>query len=349
MTLAASQPKARKKLLAALAGTVDAVPPVWLMRQAGRYLAEYRALRQRARSFVDFCLTPELAIEATLQPIRRFGFDAAILFSDILIVPHALGQEVSFKEGEGPVLAPIRRQEDVGRLSDARLVECTAPVMETVAGVRRALPTEVALIGFAGAPWTVATYMVEGGASKDYAHAKLWSYREPEGFQRLIDLVVKATITYLDQQIRAGAEAIQLFDSWAGVLAEPDFTRWVIEPNAAIVRGLKRLHPQIPIIAFPRGAGLFYRRFAEAVGADAIGLDTTVPLGWAREALQQRWTVQGNLDPLVLCAGGEPLEREVRRIREALAGGPFVFNLGHGILPSTPPEHVARLLEVLRG
>jgi uroporphyrinogen decarboxylase len=348
MSVAASKPTGGKKLLAALSGSVQASPPVWLMRQAGRYLPEYRALRQRAKSFVEFCLTPELAIEATLQPIRRFGFDAAILFSDILIVPHALGQEVSFREGEGPVLTPVRRQDDLDRLSAARLLEATAPVMETVRGVRRALPPEVALIGFAGAPWTVATYMVEGGASKDYAHAKLWSYREPAGFQRLIDLVVEATITYLDQQIRAGAEAIQLFDSWAGALSEPDFARWVIAPNKAIVSGLKQRHPQVPIIAFPRGAGLLYPAFAEAVGADAIGLDTTVPLGWARDRLQARWVLQGNLDPLVLCAGGGALETEVRRIRRVLADGPFLFNLGHGILPATPPEHVARLLELLR-
>jgi uroporphyrinogen decarboxylase len=285
----------------------------------------------------------------TLQPIRRFGFDAAILFSDILIVPHALGQDVSFREGEGPVLAPVRRQEDLAGLSQARVLELTAPVMETVRGVRRALPPEVTLIGFAGAPWTVATYMVEGGASKDYANAKLWSYREPAGFQRLIDLVTEATIAYLDAQICAGAEVIQLFDSWAGVLAEPDFQRWVIEPNSVIVRRLKQLHPAVPIIAFPRGAGILYERFASAVGADALGLDTTVPLDWARAQLQPRWALQGNLEPLVLCAGGLPLEQEVRRIRAALAGGPFIFNLGHGILPATPPEHVARLLEILRG
>ena len=351
MSLAAvpsAPPEGTKPLLAALGGQVLAKPPVWLMRQAGRYLAEYRALRQRARNFVEFCLTPELAIDATLQPIRRYRFDAAILFSDILIVPHALGQSVAFKEGEGPVLAPIRALGDLTPLSLASVIERTQPVMETVRGVCANLPDDVALIGFAGSPWTVATYMVEGGASKDYANAKLWSYRDPGGFQTLIDLLVAATVIYLDAQIEAGVEVIQLFDSWAGVLSEPDFARWVIAPNAAIVAALKARHPTVPIIAFPRGAGLFYERFATEVGADAIGLDTTVPVGWAAERLQPRWPVQGNLDPLVLSAGGAALDREVARIRDALAGGPFVFNLGHGILPQTPPEHVARLVELLR-
>jgi uroporphyrinogen decarboxylase len=290
-----------------------------------------------------------MAAEATLQPIRRFGFDAAILFSDILIVPHALGQDVSFKEGEGPVLAPIRDAAGLSQLAIDRVIERTAPVMETVRGVRRDLPDPVTLIGFAGSPWTVATYMIEGGSSKDYANTKLWSYRDPAGFQRLIDLLVEATTRYLDAQVEAGAEAVQLFDSWAGVLSEADFERWVIAPNQAIVAGLKRRHPELPIIAFPRGAGLYYEKFAASVGADAIGLDTTVPVGWARQALQSRWAVQGNLDPLILCAGGDLLDAEVRRIRDALSGGPFIFNLGHGIVPSTPPDNVARLLAMLRG
>lgn len=341
-------PKTDKNFLAALNGQVLATPPVWLMRQAGRYLPEYRALRQKARNFVEFCLTPELAIEATLQPIRRFGFDAAILFSDILIVPHALGQSVAFREGEGPVLEPIRDTGGLVGLSINRVAEVTEPVMETVRGVRRALPEQTALIGFAGSPWTVATYMVEGAASKDYANTKLWSYRDVMGFQRLIDLLVEATILYLDAQIRAGAEAIQLFDSWAGVLSEGDFARWVIAPNKSIIAGLKQRHPNVPIIAFPRGAGLYYERFAEMVGADALGLDTTVPVDWAKQRLQTRWAVQGNLDPVILCAGGALLDGEIARIRAALAGGPFIFNLGHGILPSTPPDNVARLIDILR-
>jgi uroporphyrinogen decarboxylase len=351
MTLAASgisPQKTQKTLLAALSGQALSTSPIWLMRQAGRYLPEYRALRQKAKNFVEFCLTPELAIEATLQPIRRFGFDAAILFSDILIIPHGLGQDVSFREGEGPVLEPVRNAADFSRLSLDRVAERTEKVMATVRGARQALPSQTALIGFAGSPWTVATYMVEGGASKDYAHTKLWSYRDRAGFQNLIDLLVKATILYLDAQIRAGAEVVQLFDSWAGVLSEADFARWVIAPNKAIIAGLKQDHPDIPIIAFPRGAGLYYPAFAEAVGADAIGLDTTVPVAWAKQNLQPRWTVQGNLDPLILCAGGTLLDDEIARIRKTLSDGPFIFNLGHGIVPSTPPDNVARLIELLR-
>ena len=331
-----------KPFLRVLRGNTARVPPVWLMRQAGRYLPEYRALRARAPDFLTFCLTPELATEATLQPIRRFGFDAAILFADILIVPHALGQQVGFREGEGPVLQPL------GKLQPGEVERRVAPVWETVRRVAAALPEEVVLIGFAGAPWTVATYMVEGGSSRDFARVKHFAFAEPATFALLIGAIVEATVTYLSGQIEAGAEVVQLFDSWAGVLPETEFRRWVIEPTQQITAALKARHPGIPIIGFPRGAGALYEAYARESGVDAVSLDPTVPLGWAREHLQARMPVQGNLDPMLLVVGGAPMEQAVQRIREELGRGPLVFNLGHGILPQTPPEHVAALVELAR-
>jgi uroporphyrinogen decarboxylase len=338
-----------KPLVRALRGERLDVPPIWLMRQAGRYLPEYLALRARAPDFLTFCLTPELAAEVTLQPIRRFGFDAAIVFSDILVVPHALGQRVAFREGEGPVLEPVRDERDVRKLEAARVAERTAPVRETLRQVRAALPSDVALIGFAGAPWTVASYMVEGGTSRDFARTKRWAFADPTGFAGLIDCLVSATTSYLLGQIEAGAEAVQLFDSWAGVLPESEFRRWVIEPTARIVTALKARHPTVPIIGFPRGAGVLYEVYAGDTGVDAVSLDSTVPLTWAREHLQARHALQGNLDPVLLLAGGPAMAAAARAIVAALRGGPFVFNLGHGILPETPPETVARLVEVVRG
>ena len=331
-----------KPFLRALRGTVSKAPPVWLMRQAGRYLPEYRALRAKARDFLSFCLTPELAAEATLQPIRRFGFDAAILFADILIVPHALGQQVGFREGEGPVLGAL------GNLRPAEAQRRVAPVWETVRRVAPALPKEVALIGFAGAPWTVATYMVEGGSSRDFARVKQQAFAKPAEFAVLIDAIIEATVTYLSGQVEAGAEALQLFDSWAGVLPETEFRRWVIEPTRRIVEAVKTRYPGVPIIGFPRGAGLLYEAYALESGVDAVSLDPAVPLVWARDRLQTRMPVQGNLDPMLLVVGGEAMEQAVRRIREELGRGPLVFNLGHGILPETPPEHVAALVELVR-
>jgi uroporphyrinogen decarboxylase len=337
-----------KPLLEALRGVTAKRPPFWLMRQAGRYLPEYRAIRQRVAGFLDLCFNPELAAEVTLQPVRRFGMDAAILFSDILVVPYALGQEVAFREGEGPVLRPVRNREDLRQLSLTSLAERIAPVCETVRIVRRGLSGGTALIGFAGSPWTVATYMVEGGSSRDFERVKLWAFAEPDAFQSLIDLLVEATTRYLAAQIEAGAETIQLFDSWAGVLPEPHFRRWVIEPTKRIVATLRQVHPGIPIIGFPRMAGLQYRGYMSETGVDAVSLDTTVPLSEARDVLQPLGAVQGNLDPLLLVAGGKAMEAEVRRIVEVLVGGPFIFNLGHGIVPQTPPEHVARLAEIIR-
>lgn len=327
-------------------------PPLWLMRQAGRYLPEYRRLRAKAESFIDFCLTPELAAEATLQPLRRFALDAAILFSDILVVPHALGQPVWFEEGSGPRLTPIVGARDLTGLETHGLRRRLAAVYETVQRVRTALAaegmSEIALIGFAGAPWTVATYMVEGGASKDFAGVKAWAYADPDGFQALIDLLVEATCEHLEAQIEAGAEVVQLFDSWAGVLPESQFGRWVTAPTRAIVARVKARFPAVPIIGFPRGAGVLYRRYRVDSGVDALSLDTTVPLRWAARVLQPLGPVQGNLDPYLLVAGGAALEREVRRILEALAAGPFVFNLGHGVVPETAPERVAALVRLVR-
>jgi uroporphyrinogen decarboxylase len=338
-----------KPLLRVLAGETLDPPPIWLMRQAGRYLPEYRALRVRTRSFLELCLNPALAAEVTLQPIQRFAMDGAILFSDILVVPHGLGRLVSFREGEGPVLLPIVDTREIDQLKLDGFRDRVGPVGETVRRVRGELPETVALIGFAGSPWTVASYMLEGGSSREFAHAKAWIYRDPSGFGALIDRLIEATVDYLSLQIEAGAEAIQLFESWAGVLSAPAFERWVIRPNAAIIERLKARHPGVPVILFPRGAGANYRAIGKAIEVAGIGLDTTVPLAWARSNLQRRCAVQGNLEPQLLVIGGKPMARDVQRIRRALGSAPFIFNLGHGVLPSTPPEHVAELVRLVRG
>src|SRR5438128_4478881 len=279
-----AQPKA---LLRVLQGERLDRPPWWLMRQAGRYLPEYRALRARARDFLELCLTPALAAEATLQPVRRFGMDAAILYEDILLAPYALELRVRYSE-EGPELAPITESAGLAGLRLSGLAARLAPVCETIRLCRAALPSETALIGFAGSPWTVATYMVEGGASKDFRLIKSWAYRDPGGFAALIELLTEATIEYLSAQIAAGAEAVQLFDSWAGILSEAGFERWVITPTRKIVGALKQRFPDVPVIGFPRGAGLLYDRYAAETGVDAVSLDTTVPLSFARDQLQPR-------------------------------------------------------------
>src|SRR5579863_3655223 len=341
-------PEPGKLLIRALFGEPLEIPPIWLMRQAGRYLPEYRELRRKVPGFLDLCFNPELAAEATLQPIRRYGFDAAVLFSDILVVAHGLGQAVSFREGEGPVLEPIRDASALRSLSPDRLSARVSPVYETVKRVAELLPAGTALIGFAGAPWTVATYMVEGGSSREFAAVKGWAYADPTSFSQLIDRLVDATILYLAGQINAGAEAIQLFDTWAGVLPEEAFRRWVIAPTRRIVEAIKKSFPRIPVIGFPRGAGLLYRAYFLETGVTALGLDTTVPLAIARKTLQSAGAVQGNLDPLLLVAGGAAMEAAVTAILEAFRPGPFIFNLGHGIVPSTPLENVARLVERVR-
>ena len=336
-----------KRLLRALRGETLERPPIWLMRQAGRYLPEYRALRARAGGFLDLCYRPELAVEATLQPIRRFGFDAAILFSDILVVPHALGQSLEYREGEGPVLDPLRDIEAVRRLRLGGLTERLAPVYQAVAELTAALPGETALIGFAGAPWTVATYMVQGrGGSHDAV--KRWAFARPEQFQILIDLLVEATVEHLSAQLRAGAEAVQLFDTWAGVLPEPAFRRWCLAPAQAIAARLAAEFPAAPTIGFPRGAGALLADFAKEAGVAAVGLDSAVPVAWAARQVQSSRPVQGNLDPLMLVAGGDAMAAEAQRILAALGRGPLVFNLGHGVVPQTPPEHVAALVQIVR-
>ena len=348
MIVAPPRPASIKPFLAALDGVRQPVPPLWLMRQAGRYLPEYRAIRAQAKSFLDFCYAPGLATEATLQPIRRFGFDAAILFSDILVVPDALGQSVSFVEGEGPRLQPIESGADLAALSDEADWSRLAPVFETVERVKAALPADVALIGFCGAPWTVASYMIAGRGTPDQAPARLFAYRQPDLFAALIDRLVEASAAYLTRQIRAGAEAVQIFDSWAGVLPPAEFERWCVEPIARIVAKLRAALPQTPIIAFPRGAATQLDKFAAIDGLAAIGLDTAAEPSAAAAALPARLALQGNLDPLALLAGGAALDAGVERVLASFAGRAHIFNLGHGVLPQTPVDHVERLVARVR-
>lgn len=337
------------KLSRALAGERQAVPPIWLMRQAGRYLPEYRAVRAKARDFLELCYTPDMAVEVTLQPIRRYGFDASIVFSDILVIPHALGQGLRFVEGEGPVLDALAGPADLPRLSADRLAERLGPVYETLARVRAALPSETALLGFAGAPFTLATYMVEGRGGTEHLKVKRWLYGDPQSFARLVDTLCDAVVDHLARQIDAGADAVQLFDSWAGVLPETQLRRWSVEPMARIAKALKARRPAARVIAFPRAVGPALRLYRDAGAFDALSVDTGIGAGWAASKLQPKICVQGNLDPVALLAGGAALESEARTILAALGGGPFVFNLGHGVLQHTPPENVARLVEIVRG
>ena len=340
-------PLSESPFLRALAGQVKVPPPIWLMRQAGRYLPEYREVRAKASSFLDLCRTPELAAEVTLQPLRRFAFDAAIVFSDILIVPYALGQRVEFVEGEGPKLEPVRDANSIAGLSQATAAKALAPVYETIERVVAELPKTVPLIGFCGAPWTVATYMVEGGGSKDQAAARLLAYRDEATFQHLIDLLIDISAEYLVNQVKAGARALQIFDSWAGSLPEDEFERWCIAPTKRLVERVKAVAPDTPMIGFPRGVGVLAERYARETGIDAISCDTSMPVGWMQR-LQVHLPVQGNLDPLLLVAGGEALDTRVGAILETLGEGPFIFNLGHGILPETPIEHVTKLVSLVK-
>ena len=339
---------ASRRFLQPFLGQACNPPPVWLMRQAGRYLPEYRATRKDAGSFLDLCYNPKLAAEVTLQPIRRYGFDASILFSDILVVPDALGQTVTFAEGEGPRLDPIRAVDGLTRLSLSNTNEKFSSVWETVARLRQDLPDETALIGFCGAPWTVATYMVEGRGSTDQGQARSWAYRDPDGFSKLIDILTEASIEYLIGQIKAGADVIQIFDSWAGSLAENQFEQWVVRPTARIVNALKEQFPEVPVIGFPKGGSAQLAHFVSGTGVNGVSCDTSCPLGVMQHVSAHGTVVQGNLDPLLLVAGGAALDRRVDDILEAMRGRPFIFNLGHGIVPETPPEHVAQLVERVR-
>ena len=338
---------ADKPLLAVLRGERRDPVPMWLMRQAGRYLPEYRALRADKGGFLDMAYDPAAAAEITLQPLRRFPFDAAILFSDILVVPHALGQDLSFVAGEGPRLAPPLAE---GRLRDLKpALERLDPIYETVRRVRAALDPATTLLGFAGSPWTVATYMVAGQGSREQAEARALAYADPARFDAILDSIAALTVDYLSGQIRAGADAVQLFDSWSGSLSPAQFERFVIARTAWIVDQLKARHPDTPVIGFPKGAGGKLAAYARETGVDAVGLDETVDPAWADSVLPPGLPVQGNLDPLALIAGGEALERAVARILDALSERPHIFNLGHGIQQTTPIAHVEQLVRLVKG
>jgi len=339
----------KKTLLDVLHGNRQSVPPIWMMRQAGRYLPEYRAVREKAGGFLDLCFSPELAAEVTLQPIKRFGFDAAILFSDILVIPHALGCKVSFVAGEGPRLDPLSDPKLVGSMKrdvDHAVLE---PVYETIRRVKQALPPAVTFLGFCGAPWTVATYMIAGEGTADQAPARLFAYRHPEAFAQMIDNLVEASAAYLVRQLRAGVDAVQIFDTWAGILPPEQFARWSIAPTARIVAAVRTEIPDARIIGFPRGAGSSLERYVSELPLNAVGLDWMIDRKFARERIQRRVAVQGNLDPLVLIAGGDALDAGVDAVLEAFSDGPFIFNLGHGITPETPIANVERMIRRVRG
>lgn len=337
---------AERKIMDVLSGRTVTPPPVWLMRQAGRYLPEYRRVRATAKGFLDLCYTPDLATEVTLQPIRRYGFDAAILFSDILVIPDAMDRNVRFKEGEGPLLDPIDA-DGIARLTLPDVKRHLAPVLETVGRLRRDLPAETTLLGFCGAPWTIATYMIAGHGTPDQAPARLFAARNPEAFERLLALIAEASAAYLVAQLDAGADAVQIFDSWAGVLDDRNFESYAARPVKRIIDMVRAERPGARVIAFAKGAGYNLKTYRQVTGADAIGLDWTVPLDFAAE-LQKDGAVQGNLDPLKMVSGGADLDRAVDRILDRLGNGPLIFNLGHGITPEADPANVDRLLARIR-
>ena len=342
----AAPPLETRPLLAVLKGERRDPPPVWLMRQAGRYLPEYRDLRARKGGFLELAYDSEAAAEITLQPIRRFGFDGAILFSDILVIPHALGQNLRFEAGEGPRLSPTLVDHQLDALT--RTPERLLPIYQTIRNVRAGLPAQTTFLGFAGSPWTVATYMVAGQGSKEQAETRRMAYRDPAAFGAIVDALIEATADYLSNQIDAGVDAVQLFDSWSGSLAPREFERWVIAPTVELVKRIKARHPHVPVIGFPKGAGGKLPAYARETGVDAVGLDETVDPVWADANLPANLPVQGNLDPLALIAGGERLAEAIDMIRGAFPERPHVFNLGHGILPDTPIAHVEALLARLR-
>ncbi|KPF57688.1 uroporphyrinogen decarboxylase [Rhizobium sp. AAP116] len=335
-----------RKVLDVLNGKTVTPPPIWLMRQAGRYLPEYRETRKKAGSFLDLCYSPEYATEVTLQPIRRYGFDAAILFSDILVIPDALHRNVTFTEGHGPQMDPIDT-DGMLALSQEGVLDHLTPVMETVSRLRGALPNETTLLGFCGAPWTVATYMIAGHGTPDQAPARLFAYRHPEVFARLLDFLADVSADYLVAQIDAGADAVQIFDSWAGVLGEAEFEAFAVRPVRRIIDSVKSRRPQAKVIAFAKGAGILLKNYRQDTRADAIGLDWSVPLSFAVE-LQKDGPVQGNLDPMRVVAGGVALKDGIDAILQALGHGPLIFNLGHGITPQADPQHVTELVAQVR-
>ena len=337
-----------KPFVEVLAGHKQAVPPIWMMRQAGRYLPEYREVRAKAGGFLDLCFSPEFAAEVTLQPIRRFGFDAAIIFSDILVLPYALGRSVRFEVGEGPRLDPLDSPKKINALAPEADFEKLEPVYEALRRVRRELDPHVALIGFCGAPWTVATYMVAGQGTPDQAPARMMAYQHPESFAKIIDTLVENSITYLVAQLKAGANVLQIFDTWAGVLPPREFQRWSVEPTRRIVEGVRKKVPGAKIIGFPRGAGALLPGYVEATGVDAVSIDWAAEPGLVRDRVQSKVAVQGNLDPLALIAGGAALDRAVDDVLENYAQGRLIFNLGHGIQPETPIAHVEQMLKRVR-
>lgn len=338
-----------KPLLRVLQGERQRIPPVWMMRQAGRYLPEYREVRASAGGFLDLCFNPELAADVTLQPIHRFGFDAAILFSDILVVPLALGRKLWFAEGEGPRLEPLLDPAAVLALKGEPDQEVLAPIYETIRRVMTVLPKETAFIGFCGAPWTVATYMVAGRGTPDQAPAKDLAARAPEAFGHLVECLVDASVEYLVRQLDAGVEVVQIFDTWAGSLPPHDFERWCVQPTKKLVAKLHARKPGVKVIGFPRGAGRNIPRYVDETSVDAVSLESEIDRNFARDAIQSRVPVQGNLDPQILLAGGEALDREIDAVLEAFGNGPHIFNLGHGILPQTPIAHVEQMLKRVRG
>jgi uroporphyrinogen decarboxylase len=345
MTLSRSE----KPFLRVFAGDVVSPPPIWMMRQAGRYLAEYKKVRAGISSFLEFCYTPDAAVEVTLQPLRRFSFDASIVFADILVIPDALGQKVTFKEGEGPVLEPIRDKAGLASLNVDEVVGHLAPIFETLRRLSAEIPKTTGLIGFAGSPWTVAVYMVEGRGRTECERARAWAYRSPDEFQVLMDILVEATTRYLIEQVKAGAEVLQLFDSWAGVLSVDQFRTLVIEPTRRIVENVKAAAPGVPIIGFPRQSGVMIPEFVEKTGVDGVSLDHGVPLEWAMKAIPEKCVLQGNLDNRLLVVGGAALDRGVDDILRLTRGRRFIFNLGHGIVPETPPDHVQQVIDRIRG
>lgn len=321
-------------------------PPIWLMRQAGRYLPEYRETRKVAGSFLDLCYNPDLATEVTLQPIRRFGLDAAILFSDILVIPDALKRNVFFSEGKGPQMDPINAAE-IDALDPSNVIAHLDPVFQTVSKLRAELPQQTTLLGFCGAPWTVATYMIAGHGTPDQAPARLFGYQHPQAMEKLLSFLAEVSADYLVAQLDAGANAVQIFDSWAGVLGEKEFEEYAVKPVARIIQSVRARRPDARIIAFAKGAGILLKDYRQKTGADAIGLDWSVPLSFARD-LQKEGPVQGNLDPMLMVAGGKPLEDGIDAILQALGNGPLIFNLGHGITPQADPENVTRLVAHVR-